>query len=167
MDQEILVFNPQPLGKIDPKKLKHALLKVNFVTLCRQYGLNSTLIGPVKENLEVVVSKNQDFPYFLVKYGGDNKRPLFVYERQLKSRKGKSVLQGLSGGSDSKVVNTHLSKSNFLVEIELGRSQLSDMGLLLAYEIARWAAVKGGGIVLGLDGRWYFLNQHGAFLPLE
>lgn len=165
MEQEILVFNPQPLGKIDPENLKHALLKVNFVTLCRQYGLTSTLIDSVKENLEVVVSKNQDFPYFLVKYGKDNKRPLFVYERQLKSRKGKGVYQGLH--DDSKVVDMHLNKPNFLVEIELGQKQLSDMGLLLAYEIARWAAVKGGGIVLGLDGRWYFLNQHEAFLLLE
>jgi len=144
MDQEILVFNPKSLGKIDPKKLIHILLKVNFATLCSQYGLNSALIGLVKVNLNVVVSENRDFPYFLVKYGGDKDRPLFVYERQPESRKGMSIWDGITGGSNSEEVNTHLSKTNFLVEIELGQKQLSDMGLLLAYEIARWAAVKGG-----------------------
>jgi len=167
MDQEIMVFNPKSLEEIEPKKLKHDLLKVNFNTLCSQYGLNSALIGPAKENLDVVVSENPDFPYFMVKYGGDKDRPLFVYERQLESQKGKSICDGITGGSNSKEVNMHHSKTNFLVEIKLGQKQLSDMGLLLAYEISRWAAVKGRGIVLGLDGNWYRLNQHGAFLPLE
>lgn len=167
MDPKILIFNPQPLGKIDPKTLRHALLNVNFTTLCSQYGLNSSLIEPVKEYLDVVVSKNRDFPYFLVKYRGDQDRPLFVYEWRLESRKGMGIYEGISGGIDSKGVNTHLSKTNFLVEIELGQKQLSDMGRLLAYEIARWTAVKGGGVVLGLDGSWYRLNQHSAFLPLE
>lgn len=167
MDQEIIVFNPKSLGEIEPKKLKHALLKVNFETLCSQYGLNSALIGPAKEKLDVVVSENRDFPYFMVKYRGDKDRPLFVYERQLEFQKGRSTCDGITGASNSKVVNTHLSKTNFLVKIELGQKQLSDMGLLLAYEISRWAAVKGRGIILGLDGSWYRLNQHGAFLPLE
>ena len=167
MDQEIMVFNPKSLEEIEPKKLKHALLKVSFETLCSQYGLNSALIGPAKENLDIVVSENRDFPCFLVKYGGDRDRPLFVYDRQLESQKGMRIWDGITGGSNSKEVNTHLSKTNFLVKIELGQKQLSDMGLLLAYEISRWAAVKGRGIVLGLDGSWYRLNQHGAFLPLE
>lgn len=167
MDRDILVFNQKSLGKIEPKKLKHALMKVNFDTLCSQYGLNSDLIGPAKDNLDVVVSQNRDFPYFLVKYGGDKARPLFVYERQLESQKGLRIWDGITGDINSKEVNMHLSKTNFLVKIELSQNQLSDMGLLLAYEMARWAAVKGGGIVLGLDGSWYRLNQHSAFLPLK
>jgi hypothetical protein len=64
-------------------------------------------------------------------------------------------------------IKLHLNSTNFLIEIELMEHQLSNMGLLLAYEAARWAAFKGGGIIFGLDRTWYRLNQYNAFLPLE
>ena len=39
-------------------------------------------------------------------------------------------------------------------------------GILLAYEVARWAANLRKGLIYGLDGTWYRLNRHQAFIPL-
>jgi hypothetical protein len=64
-------------------------------------------------------------------------------------------------------IKSHLKAVNFLVEIELMQHQLSNMGLLLAYEASRWAAFNGAGIILGLDHTWYRLNPYRAYLPLE
>jgi hypothetical protein len=70
-------------------------------------------------------------------------------------------------GNLSANIKEHLDAANFLVEIELMQHQLLNMGLLIAYEAARWAAFKGAGIIFGLDRTWYHLNQYRAFLPLE
>jgi hypothetical protein len=63
-------------------------------------------------------------------------------------------------------VRARLMQVQAVYMIELLETQLTDMGLLLAYEFARWAAQRGSGIVLGLDGVWYRLNAHQAFIPL-
>jgi hypothetical protein len=54
-----------------------------------------------------------------------------------------------------------------VVAVSLEADQLQDLGLLLGYELARWAAVQGQGIMRALDSRWYRLNAYKAFLPLE
>ena len=54
-----------------------------------------------------------------------------------------------------------------MYSVALQDEQLTDMGLLLAYEVARWIAHQGSGIVLGLDAAWYRLNEHQAFIPLQ
>jgi hypothetical protein len=64
-------------------------------------------------------------------------------------------------------VRKALSAAVQIVSVELDADQLQDLGLLLGYELARWAAVRGKGVMLGLDGRWYRLNAFKAFLPLE
>jgi hypothetical protein len=50
--------------------------------------------------------------------------------------------------------------------VELARLQSSDLGILLAYELARWISFKGTGLIYALDGVWYRLNAHKAFLPV-
>lgn len=163
----IMVFNPQPLGVVNPDSLRKTLLTVNFETLSSQYDLYPVAIEPAKANLDVVVSEEHEFPYFLVEYGDERGHPLVINEQGVESARGHRIFKDLLEGHLSGNIKAHLRASNFLVEIELAQHQLTNMGLLLAYEIARWAAFKGEGIVLGLDGRWYRLNQHRAYLPLD
>jgi hypothetical protein len=163
----ILVFNKQSLGVIDSYRLRSSLMEVHFEKLCSQYGLDHSLIESARENLDVVVSKARKSPFFLIEYGDDKGCPLIVYESDFKSKRGRYSYKNLLVSDMSIDIKSHLNAANFLVEIELMQHQLSNMGLLLAYEAARWAAFKGGGIIFGLDRTWYRLNQYSAFLPLE
>ncbi|HAF48855.1 MAG TPA: hypothetical protein DCL08_06405 [Anaerolineaceae bacterium] len=167
MSFNILVFNKESLGVIDSNRLRAALTQVHFDTLCSQYGLDPSLIESARTNLDVVVSKAHKTPFFLIQYGDDKGCPLIVYESDFKSERGCYIYNELLIGNLSANIKEHLDAANFLVEIELMQHQLSNMGLLLAYETARWAAFKGAGIILGLDQTWYRLNPYRAYLPLE
>lgn len=166
MQYRILVFNRQPLDKFDKEKLLCCLRDVSYKTLCKQYQLDPALIEPARSSLEVVLSKEKIVPYFLVTYGSGNNQPIIVYDWDLESERGMEILDGILKGEITKEVRHALSAVNSIIEIELAPSQLNDMGLLLAYEIARWAANEGQGVILGLDNIWYLLNDHQAFIPI-
>jgi len=166
MQYSVLVFNKQPLDRFDKEKLRSHLLDVSFITLCDQYQLDPALIEPARSSLEVVVSNEHTLPYFYVKYGSNWVQPLIVYAWDVESGRGKGILDGaLKGETTNEVINALLDVKS-IIEIELATLHLKDMGLLLAYEIARWAANKGGGVIFGLDNTWYRLNDHQAFIPI-
>lgn len=167
MNYNILVFNKQSLGVIDSNRLRSYLMEVHFDTLCDQYGLNPSLIGSARTNLDVAVSKAHKSPFFLIKYGDEKGCPVIVFESDFKSEREHHIHNEFLIADLSADIKLHLNSTNFLIEIELMEHQLSNMGLLLAYEAARWTAFKGGGIIFGLDRTWYRLNQHRAYLPLE
>ena len=49
---------------------------------------------------------------------------------------------------------------------ELGFSMLEDMGVVFAYEIARFVAQKYDGVIVDDDARWQRIAEYGAFAPV-
>jgi hypothetical protein len=166
MQYSILVINHQTLGKINPEKLVLEMKAVNFSTLCDQYGLDPGLIPQMKSNLSVITAKGDASPYFVLKYNQKEGLPIIVYRWDPRSETGKFITRELLTGSLPEGVGEHLKNASCIVGIELYQSQMKDMGLILAYEIARWVASRGQGMVLGLDGVWYQLNRSSAFIPI-
>ncbi|MBG0787297.1 MAG: hypothetical protein H0S79_19580 [Anaerolineaceae bacterium] len=158
----IRVFNPTPIISVDPREVLDAITESNYQTLCRQYGLNPALIVPGLARLGVLVAPDMAAPFFTVVYQENGERPIVV-----------NLEDWVSAAFETEVFSPPQSlrgaflRTQQLVSIELEEGQLQDLGLLLAYEVARWAAVKGNGVLQGLDGRWYRLNAHRAFLPVD
>lgn len=167
MQYSIMVFNKDNLGQFTGESLLHAITESNYETLCNQYGLDLSLIEPAISDLEVVGAKNNDLPLFVVKYGESYNRSVVVQQWHADAGGGKKMLQDLIKGITLAPLKSHLRRTHGIIEITLAPVQLKDMGLLLAYEIARWAADRGNGIVYGLDGAWYRLNQTKAFIPIS
>ena len=163
----ILVLNQKPLGKIVSEELLGAISRSNFHTLCEQYGISTDLILPGKMSFEVVAANQGIAPYFLFYFRADRRNPLVINECNFDI----SVMKNDPGIFQEEVstivFRDQLLSSSRLVSIELNHSQLNGLGRLLAYELARWAAEKGNGLVRGLDGVWYRLNTHQAFMPIE
>jgi len=167
MKVSILVFNRESLGKISEEGLLTAITESNYATLCRQYGLDPSLIEPALSNLGVEGSVSDQAPFFLVKYGMAQNRAVFVQQWGAAAGGGEDLLNEVVEGIALESLKTRLRETRRIIEITLMPVQLKDMGLLLAYEIARWAADRGKGVVYGLDGAWYRLNQHKAFIPMN
>ena len=157
----IHVFNTIPIEieAVDPREVLEAITESNYHTLCAQYGLDPALIDVTRSSLQVQVAQGKAVPYFTVAYGRSDARPIVVH---FQGREG--ISERLQPVPES--APAALGAAVQLVSIELDEAQLQDLGLLLGYELARWAAVQGQGIMLGLDGRWYRLNAYKAFLPL-
>lgn len=158
----IRVFNLIPIGPVDPQEVLAAITASNYQTLCRQYGLDPALIEPGLARLGVLSAPDMAAPFFTVVYRENGERPIVVNFEDWGTRDFETEAfmppESLRG-ADLNTVQ--------LVSIELDEDQLQDLGLLLAYEVARWAAMQGKGVLQGLDGRWYRLNAHKAFLPVD
>ena len=163
----ILVLNQKPLGKIVSEELLGAISRSNFHTLCEQYGISTDLILPGEMSLEVVAANQGIASYFLLYYRADRRSPLVIHEWNYDSAVMKSDQEFFQEKISSRAFREQLLSSSRLVSIELNHLQLNDLGRLLAYELARWAAEKGSGLVRGLDGVWYRLNTHQAFIQIE
>lgn len=168
MVYRIFVFNSRLMGPVTDESVLKAITGSNFDTLCAQYGLDSALIEALWTHLALTRGKMTPFsPYLLLRYGPKGLRPLLVYAYQADCPSGRLILQRALASVGHEALKKALSQARLILSIELSQEQLKDMGLLLAYEVARWAAEQGQGLVRALDGKWYRLNRHQAFIPFD
>lgn len=167
MSDWILVFNQNPIEKINCESLLKAVTASNFGTLCHQYDLDTGLIQPAMQNLEILQTDGTTPFVYLLRYRPKGQCPLRVYRWGVNEETGRALLTQALTEADLAAVRKALSKTVQIMGIELKKEQLEDLGLLLGYELARWAADQGGGILRGLDGIWYRLNRHAAFIPMD
>ncbi len=166
MQHRIFVFNQDTINGCDGENIRQKLLNANHESLCEQYKLDPALIALAITNLDVIVSDSQFFPYFLVRYGEGYGQSFIVYQWNVEKVKIQMQKKILFFQEVNKSISGQLQKTRNVVEIELAPNQLQNLGLLFAYEIARWAASVAQGVILGLDNVWYRLNHHLAFIPI-
>ena len=163
----IFIFNQREIATIDEAALIQAVTASNYATLSAQYGLDPHLIAPALAHLKVVTSERAACPFFLLRYLPEPQQPLAFYQWDGHSEIGSSLLKEALDGCESEEIRRRLAQTRQINAIELSALQLQDMGLLLAYELARWSADQGEGVLRGIDGNWYRLNRHQAFIRLH
>jgi hypothetical protein len=116
-------------------------------------------------HLDVQVPKNEQVPLFTLQYVPEPKAPIVVNcwrdDEQVDS------LIRLFSTDAPNDIREHLALTREIFGIELSHAQCHDLGMLFAYELTRWIAFKGEGVVRALDGEWYRLNANKAFLPVK
>ncbi|MFN2303116.1 MAG: hypothetical protein ACK2TV_05220, partial [Anaerolineales bacterium] len=162
MHYRIFIFNSQSLGPINGEHLLSMLKASNFSTLCAQYGLNLSEIERALTSLSLMSAlDNQISPFLLLRYQAQaSARHLVLQSWPAESSQEKLILERALKSVHSETLKTALKQTREIVAIELSQMQLRDMGILLAYELARWVVEKGRGLMRGLDGNWYRLNGH-------
>lgn len=166
MPYGIVIFNQETINHIDEGELLNAVTESSFQTLCKQYRLSPDLFSQIEDQPHVNLLMHDDLPVFQLAYRPSNHLPLTVYRWPADSQDGRTYMVQMQNGAEFKIVQEYFARITQVVVIEIDRSQLEDFGILLAYEIARWAAFSGKGIMHALDGKWYRLNENKAFLPI-
>ncbi|NLN70380.1 MAG: hypothetical protein GX142_06315 [Chloroflexi bacterium] len=167
MSYTILVFTQHPLTQTRlAQDLLTALRAVHYESLCQQYGLDTALIAPTLKRLSIEQSRGAPLPYFLFHYREKSRPALIVSEWKDMAAWQVRFLADKGTARPPVSARAFISKAQAVYGVALEESQLTDLGLLLAYEIARWLTERGPGIMLGVDGVWYRLNRHQAFLPM-
>jgi len=167
MSYWIFVFNEKPVENINPEGVIKAVTRSNFDTLCQQYDLDPGLIQSALENMEIIQRDGTSSLAFMLRYRPKGHCPLRIYRWGIGEEVGGALLSEALDETALVPIRKDLSKATQIIGIELRKGQLRDLGLLLAHELARWAADRGSGILRGLDGIWYRLNRHAAFIPLH
>lgn len=163
----IRIFNREKIAKIQPEKVLAAVTSSNFHTLCEQYHLDQGLIQPALENLEIIWAENTFPLLFLVRYLPEEKPPIAVYRWDVNEKTGAEMRHAALSKVEYDNIRKSLLETVQVIAVELQERELKDLGLLLGYELARWGADLGKGIIYGLDGEWYCLNRHAAFIPMR
>ena len=161
----IYVLNSLPIERFDPDEIRAAVTESNFHTLCDQYGLEPALIEPALKYLAVQAAPDPDVSFFSLRYAPETSAPIIVNRWEDVDRL--SALLHTLGSAAPSAAYQQIKQTREVLLIEISREQSHDLGLLFAYELARWAAFKGKGVVRGLDGLWYRLNSHKAFIPIK
>jgi hypothetical protein len=95
----------------------------------------------------------------------DSTRPIAVHAWTDVARVKEECSEAVEVRSPPASVVERLAQTQAVVGIELGFSQLEDMGVVLAYELARWIAQRGDGVIVDDDDRWMSVSQ-GAWVDL-
>ena len=163
----ILVFNLEPIGDLLDRDLITALRAANFNSLCKQYGLDQGLIAPALQQLRLLSGPLRVAPFSMLTYQVGDRAPLIIYQWDTDEKAGMKRLGNTLSNLDQTRLRDRLEDTREILGITLQAEQLWDLGLVLGYEVARWAAFMGQGLIYGLDGTWYRLNRHQAFITME
>jgi hypothetical protein len=82
-------------------------------------------------------------------------RPIFVHGWSGTERVAEEIREAVENREPPKSTLARVKAAKQVIGIELGYSQLRDMGLVIAIELARWLAQKGDGVFVDDDGEWF------------
>ncbi len=151
----ISIYCTGSLAKLTAKKLlagitdrdPKAAAGVDYLTLAESYDVDEA----VAEAGEAALAVEDNDDGFLVGYGG--KRHVYVRRWATAKRVAEEIAEAKEHPGSAKVA-AHLAKTTEVIGLELGASQLSDFGIVVAYELARYLAQKADGIICDLDHCW-------------
>ena len=171
MSAWISVYCTHSLAQVTPAALDAALAQADFWTLAEIYAIDEAQVIPALACLRIESENPTEFQHYNVIYREPKYRPVCITRcagaavvAQLAELHATLMAQGM--GANAEIIR-HLEQVIEIVNIELGYTQLADMGLLIAYEIARFLAMLGNGLVQDAAGSWWRIGQQGEFVQFE
>jgi hypothetical protein len=142
----------------------------DYRSLAEFYGVDGKLVDPALRNLEVVAAEEPNAggsTRCLVRYSPGDSRPVLIHQWTERDRVAEEVDEASNRLSDREgIVARHLRETKEVIGIELGASQLKDMGVVLAYEVARYLGARCDGLVKNDLGEWLEIKK-GGFIPIK
>lgn len=128
---------------------------VDYAELGDEYELDDEVVEAALAHL--VVERTGDGPLDVhVRYRSEaDARPIVVHFWQQGARVAEEIQEAIDNREPPEPALARLRAATEVVGIELGFSQLRDMGLVLACELGRYLAQKGDGIFVDDDNEWY------------
>ena len=163
----ISVYCSKALGDMPPADTLAAEIRKNdFFTLAEDYEIDEDLVDPALANFRI----EPDDSGFNLHYRSTGERPIAVHYWTKPERVKEEIqeVHELLGGDSAAVgkVKQHLQTIQAVVGIEMGFSQLEDMGIVFAYEIARWFGRNRRGMIKDDNDNWLFTSSDGGFIHL-
>jgi hypothetical protein len=174
MSAWITVYCARPLGDLPPSELLAglrgddpcALAGVDYLTLAEDYRIDESLVENCAKTLCVEALHAGPDDWYGVGFSSMGSAPLTLHRWTQPERVAEEVSEVLEQLSLSDgVLSRRLQSSREVIGIEMARSQLADMGVVVAFEIARFLAQRGNGVVVDDSDRAMHVEA-GQFLPI-
>jgi hypothetical protein len=149
----ITVYCQKPLPELTPERLRagitdedpEASAGADYFTLAEGYGVDDAQVRPALQALRVTDDLKLHF--------GDA-RPVVVHRWTEPDRVAEELAECHEVRAPPPSIREPLGRTKEIVAIELGLTNLEDMGVVFAYEVARYVAQKGDGLIVDDDDRW-------------
>jgi len=141
-----------------------ALAGVDYLTLAEDYGVDVTLVDAALEALTVRPLRGADSG-FEVHYGSETNQVVVVRRWHDADRVAEEIAEVVERRDLPSAAEPRIRDSREVIGIELEKHHLQDMGVVLAYEVARFLAQKGDGLILNDEGTWLRVDD-GAFVTI-
>lgn len=167
MSAWISVYCTHSLAQVTPAALDAALAQADFWTLAESYAIDEAQVKPALACLKIESEPAAEFQHYNAIYREPTQRPVSITRWT-----GAAVVEQLAelhatltaqGNGD---IIQHLEQVIEIVNIELGYNQLTDMGILIAYEIARFLAMLGNGLIQDVSDSWWRIGKKGTFVHI-
>lgn len=165
----ITVYCRTPVSSLAPAELlagilgrdSSALAGVDYWTLAEGFGIDDEeVVDAALDVLRVRPERAKGLDPLEVCYRPElDARPIVVHCWSEPERVAEELAEAEENRSPSPEALPRLRASREVVGLELGFSQLEDMGIVIAYELARWLAQKGDGIVVDDDDQWLAVDE--------
>ncbi len=152
----LTVYCRRPVSTTSAEELQTGINGADYFTLAEDYDVDDALVGPAVKALTVSKDLHVSF--------GDS-RPIVVHVWSTPERVAEELSEMHEVRSPPKSLHEPLKATKEIVGIELGFSHLENLGAVIAYEIARYFAQKGDGLIVDDDDRWQRIDD-GAFFEI-
>jgi len=171
----LTVYCRRPVSALTPQQLlaglrdqdREAPAGVDYWTLAEHFGIeDEAVVDAALDVLRVRDASATGLDQLELSYRPDaDARPIVVHCWTEPERVAEELEEAQEGRSPPPEALPRLRATKEIVGIELGFSQLEDMGIVLAYELARWLVQKGKGLVVDDDDCWMTVDGGGWVDP--
>ena len=170
----LTIYLSEPLGALSGDQLlkgiqsqdTEAYAGVDYYTLAEDYELEEDEVGAALARLRFEhTGKDPPLDGAVHYQAEDDARPLVIHQWRSSAR----IAEELEEADQvrSRPSGVSLGGTREIVAVELGFSQLEDMGIVFALEVARYLAQKGKGFIVDDENQWFRIDDDGAFEALS
>ncbi|MDP1918001.1 MAG: hypothetical protein Q8L14_17285 [Myxococcales bacterium] len=161
----LTVYCRKPISGLTPEQLTAGITGRDpeagagddYLTLAEGYDVDEALVKPALRAL--AISKDLELSY-------GEARPVVMHVWSSADRVAEELHEMHEVRAPPVSLHARLAETKEIVGLELGFSQLESMGIVLAFELARYLAQKGDGVLVDDDDRWQRVVD-GAFEDID
>lgn len=142
------------------------LAGVDYWTLADDWDLDEPLVAEARRHLHLDKASDAELDYELRFQADPDARPLVLHAWTEPHRVAEEIREAIEEREAPEALHGHLRRCVEVIGVELGWSQVNGMGMVLAYEIARYLAEEGEGLVGDDNGGW-FLPRDGELEDVD
>ena len=151
----VTIYCADSVSDVRPEVLLKAISSSDYWTLAEDHGVSEDRVDPAIA--ELCISPLGDG--FQLHYQPEGERQLAIRRWNDPARvaeEAREVLEQIEGDATAAAtqIREHMRGLKAVVAVELGFTQLEDMGVVFAYEVARWFAQTRRGLIKGDNENW-------------
>ena len=140
--------------------------QIDFHTIAEGFGIeDEKVVDQALARLRIEAVSEPEGVKFRLRYRPPTFRPILIHvwdepgRVQTEREEGLEQLEEVKGKA-VKRVRSHLDQVAEVVALELGWSQLEDMGIVLAGQVAEYLATIGDGLIRDQNEDWWAVEDH-------